>query len=103
MEDNLMMEMRAKYYPYHEQTKNLIEALEYIKEDMQIGCHYTEFWDTWTDLPDDWVIEWDTIEKLKEQGFTVFKRWWNKGELGEHYTIIVAWDDFEKYINDEEI
>lgn len=102
MGDNLMMEMREKYYPYHEQSQNLIETLEQIKEEMQRGSHYIEFYDTWSDLPDDWVIEFETIEKLKEQGFMVVKRWWNKGELGEHYSIIVAWDDFERYKNDED-
>ena len=102
MVDKLMQEMREKYYPYHEQSQNLIETLDLIGSGMQRGCQYIELWDHWTDLPDDWVIERGTIEKLKEQGFTVVKRWWNKGETGEYYSIIVAWDDFERYKNDED-
>ena len=54
-ERNLMQEMREKYYPYHEQSRNLTEALDIIKEDMEKGKPFSEFWTYWTDLPDDWV------------------------------------------------
>ena len=101
-EKNLMQEMRERFYPYDKQTQNLTEALEFIKDAMQSGDSHIEFWTFWTDLPDDWVVEWDTLDKLKEQGFTVIKRWWNKGQDDEYYSIIVAWDDFERYTNDED-
>ena len=102
MEDNLMMEMRAKYYPYHEQSKNLIETLDFIKDAMKRGQKYDEFYTFWTDLPDDWVIEWETVDKLKEQGFKIYKRWWDKGTNDEYFTIIIAWDKFDVQPNDEE-
>ena len=101
-EKNLMQEMREKYYPYHKQSKNLIEALDFIKDDMERGCSFTDFWDYWTDLPDDWVIEHDTLKKLQEQGFKVTKRWIDKGKPGEHYYFIVSWDEYEEWPYDEE-
>lgn len=97
-----MEEMREKYYPYHNQSQNLIEALHFIKTDMQRGNHYTEFWDDWTDLPDDWTIKHDTLKALQEQGFNVVKRYCDKGERGEQHWFIVAWDEFEAWPHDEE-
>jgi len=99
---NLMQEMREKYYPYDKQSQNLIETLDMIKEEMERGCSYIELYDFWCDLPDDWVVDWDTLKSLKEQGFRIVKRWWNKGKSDEYYTIIVSWDDYEEYTNDEE-
>lgn len=98
-----MQEMRAQYYaPETEGDKNLSEALEQIKEEMEIGCPYCEFMTYWTDLPDDWVIKIETLDKLKEQGFRVVKRYCDKGTLSESFWFIVAWDEFESWPDDEE-
>lgn len=105
MANNLMEEMRERYYPYHnntDQSRNLQEALEIIKCSMERGETHIDMWDHWTDLPDDWVVETETLDELKKQGFRVVKRWCDKGDIGEHYWYIIAWDDFNEWSYDEE-
>lgn len=97
-EKTFMEEMREKYYPYHKQSKNLQEALEQIKEEMQRGGPCIEFWTYWTDLPDDWVVETETLDKLVEMGFTVKRR---GDEFGDH-TYIVSWDKYDECPNEVE-
>jgi len=83
-EKTFMEEMREKYYPYHNQSKNLQEALEQIKNAMQKGKPCVEFWSYWTDLPDDWVVEYDTLKELANLGFTIKRR---EDEYGDFTTI----------------
>lgn len=97
-----MEEMRKKYYPYHENSKNYLKAIQDIKIAMQRGDTNIEFWTYWTDLPDDWVIEFETLDRLKEEGFKVTKRYCDKGTNGEHFWYIVSWDKFEPWPYDEE-
>ena len=99
--ENLMEEMKAKYYPYASQSRNLTETLEKIKTAMERGDSHIELWTYWTDLPDDWTVECETLQQLKEQGFRVIKRYCDKDTEYEHYWFIVAWDDFEEWAGDE--
>ena len=98
---NLMEEMRDKYYPF-KHSRNLHEALEIIEEAMKRGEPNVDMWDHWVDLPNDWVVDMDTLDELKKQGFRVVKRWSDRGTIDEHYWFLVSWDTYEEWPTDEE-
>ena len=97
-----MEKMRAKYYPYHKQSENLTTALDIIRDDMERGKSFSEFWTYWVDLPDDYQITFDTLDKLKELGFKVVHRYLDKGTCDESDYYIVAWDKYEEWPYDKE-
>lgn len=51
--------------------KNISEALEDIKDEMRRGNDECLLLMDWQDLPDDWVAYPETIEYLRNNGFTV--------------------------------
>ena len=96
-----METMMEKFYPFQKQSENLQTALEIIRDEMKSGASYAEFWTFWTDLPDDYIIEKETIEYLKENGFKVRRRFFEDGN-DKYSTIIVAWDDYDYYGPEED-
>jgi len=100
---NLMEEMRNKYYPYNEKSKNLQEALQYIKEEMENGSPYIELYDRWQSLAGDWYIEKETLDELKKQGFRIIKRWYEKEKNRDYYSYIISWDNYQEFNDTDEV
>jgi hypothetical protein len=104
----LMQAMRDQYYPFSVSegvetfSKNLIEALDEIREEMKAGNPYAEFWTDWVDLPSDFTVTTETLDELKKLGFRVVKRYCDKGTAEEHFWFIVAWDEFTEWPSDKE-
>lgn len=73
----LAEEMFNKYHPDGSEAiqKNIAEALEDIRTAMKQGKDYCELYMDWTDLPDDWVVKSETLDYLRQNGFTVEKKY----------------------------
>ena len=87
----LAQEMYNQFSPNGNQSiqRNIDIVLEDIKNAMKRGESFCRFDRTWTDLPDDWVIMDETIDYLRDNGFSVCNK--SEGEMFVIDYVIVTW------------
>lgn len=83
----LAEEMFNKYHPDGSEAiqKNISVALEDIQTAMKQGKDSCELYMDWTDLPDDWVVKSETLDYLRQNGFTVEEKF---DECSNRYALV---------------